>query len=51
MTKEVGQEKNIHFQFQETKMELNTVQDWLYQRTEYTNWQWPVWQQYTTVNF
>ena len=27
MTKELGQEKNIHFQFQETKMELNTVQD------------------------
>ena len=27
MTKELGQEKNIHFQFQEAKMELNTVQD------------------------
>ena len=33
MTKELGQEKNIHFQFQEVKMELNTVQDWLYQLT------------------
>ena len=33
MTKELGQEKNIYFQFQETKMELNTVQDWIYQLT------------------